>query len=67
MPLGWDAGKEAGGRGVHRRCSDQKPVVSNHHLQARGKKLGARWLLVAPPQTGLPSTLLPELRQRENS
>ena len=39
MPLGWDAGKKAGGRGVHRRCSDQKPVVSNHHLQAQRKEV----------------------------
>ena len=27
------------GRGVHRRCSDQKPVVSNHHLQAQRKEV----------------------------
>ena len=39
MPLGWDAGKKAGGRGFHRRFSDQKPVVSNHHLQAQRKEV----------------------------
>ena len=32
----------------------------------RGKKLEARWFLVAPPQ-GLPLLQLPEPRQRENA
>ena len=39
MPLGLDAGKEAGGRGIHRLCSDQKPMVSSHHLQAQRKEV----------------------------
>ena len=57
MPLGWDTGKEAGGRGFHRRCSDQEPMASNHHLQAQRKEVRG------PMAPGGPT---PEPRQREN-
>ena len=45
MPLGWDVGKEAGGRVPTDSTETKEPLASLHHLQAQRKEVRG---LVAP-------------------
>ena len=63
MPLGWDVGKEAGGRVPTDSTETKEPLASLHHLQAQRKEVRG---LVAPPQS-LPSTPAPRAQtEREH-
>ena len=39
MPLGWDVGKEAGGRVPTDGTETKEPLASLHHLQAQRKEV----------------------------
>ena len=39
MPLGWDVGKEAGGRVPTDGTETKEPLASHHHLQAQRKEV----------------------------